>query len=46
MNKVRVFCPICKGGDNSIWKGSLEEWGEELLTELRANESAQKEEGQ
>ena len=33
MNKVRVFCPICKNGDNSIWEGSLEEWGEELLKE-------------
>jgi len=27
---VRVYCPVCKGGDNHIWKGSLHEWGQEL----------------
>ena len=30
---VRVYCPICKGGDNLIWQGSLEEWGKELEKE-------------
>jgi len=28
--KVRVFCPVCKGGDNAIWEGSLIDWGLEL----------------
>lgn len=23
---VRVYCPICKGGDKIIWQGTLEEW--------------------
>ncbi len=27
---VRVYCPICKGGDNVIWKGSLAEWSTQL----------------
>jgi len=27
---VRVYCPKCRGGDNSIWKGSLIDWGVEL----------------
>ncbi len=27
---VRVYCPICKGGDNVIWKGSLAKWTIEL----------------
>ena len=27
---VRVFCPVCKGGNNVIWKGSLIDWGVEL----------------
>lgn len=27
---VRVYCPICKGGDNAIWEGSLIDWGIEL----------------
>ena len=27
---VRVYCPICKGGNNVIWQGSLFEWGQEL----------------
>ena len=30
---VRVYCPICKGGDNVIWQGSLFEWGQELEKE-------------
>lgn len=30
MNNVRVFCPICKGGDNIIWEGTFEEWNKEL----------------
>jgi len=34
MKTVRVFCPICKGGDNSIWTGSLHEWGNELSKEI------------
>ncbi|MBA7491405.1 hypothetical protein ES702_01950 [subsurface metagenome] len=33
MKKVRVFCPVCQGGDNSIWIGSLWEWGKELEKE-------------
>jgi len=28
--EVRVFCPICKGGRNAIWHGSLIDWGLEL----------------
>lgn len=31
MKKVRVFCPICKGGDNIIWEGTPDEWRKELL---------------
>jgi len=27
---VRVFCPLCKGGENAIWEGSLFEWEVEL----------------
>lgn len=27
---VRVYCPICKGGKNVIWKGTLIDWGVEL----------------
>ena len=34
MKNVRVFCPVCKCGDNSIWKGSLIEWGRELENEI------------
>lgn len=30
---VRVYCPICKEGDNVIWQGSLVEWGQELCKE-------------
>lgn len=33
MIKVRVFCPICRDGNNVIWEGSLEEWGVELSKE-------------
>ena len=31
MTKVRVFCPTCKGGKNTIWTGTLQEWKKELL---------------
>ena len=31
---VRVYCPICKGGKNVIWQGSIEEWGKELSKEI------------
>jgi len=27
---VRVYCPICKGGNNAIWQGSLAEWSIQL----------------
>lgn len=30
MKNVRVFCPICQDGDNTIWKGTLIEWGLQL----------------
>jgi len=29
-SEVRVFCPVCRGGDNVIWDGSLIDWGLEL----------------
>jgi len=28
---VRVYCPICKGGKNVVWKGSLAEWSNQLV---------------
>ena len=31
-DRVRVFCPICKGGDNAIWEGNLIDWGIQLST--------------
>jgi hypothetical protein len=31
-SEVRVYCPICKGGKNAIWYGSLIDWGIELAT--------------
>ena len=33
MKNVRVFCPVCKGGHNAIWEGTLLEWGKELEKE-------------
>lgn len=27
--EVRVYCPECKGGKNSIWEGTLLEWNRE-----------------
>lgn len=30
---VRVYCPICKKGNNVIWQGSLLEWRQELEKE-------------
>jgi len=33
MKKVRVFCPVCQDGDNTIWTGTLHEWGKELEKE-------------
>lgn len=30
---VRVFCPKCKAGNNSIWKGGLINWGLEMSKE-------------
>lgn len=27
---VRVYCPECRGGKNTIWKGSLIDWGLQL----------------
>ena len=27
---VRVYCPKCKGGNNSVWSGTLFEWGNQL----------------
>ena len=32
--KVRVFCPVCRDGDNIIWEGTLTEWGLELSHEI------------
>ena len=29
-NRVRVFCTLCKGGDNHVWRGTLHEWAIEL----------------
>ena len=31
--EVRVFCPVCKGGHNAIWAGSLIDWGLQLRQE-------------
>lgn len=25
--EIRVFCSECQGGNNTIWKGSLIDWG-------------------
>jgi len=33
MNYVIVYCPICRGGNNIIWKGTLNEWSKELNKE-------------
>ena len=30
LDKVRVFCPQCKEGDNAIWEGSLIDFSIEL----------------
>jgi len=30
VSDVRVYCPICKGGNNTIWEGNLIDWGLEL----------------
>ena len=30
-NQVRVYCKQCKGGDNHVWKGTLQKWAVELL---------------
>lgn len=32
--EVKVFCPICKDGNNIIWKGSLLEWRNELVNPI------------
>lgn len=32
--KVRVFCPTCKGGNNAIWEGSLLDWDDEGRQQL------------
>jgi hypothetical protein len=24
--EILVFCPVCKGENNTIWKGTLFEW--------------------
>lgn len=29
-SEVKVFCPVCRGGDNVIWEGSLIDWSLEL----------------
>jgi len=34
MDEVKVFCPICKKGKNTIWKGTIEEWKKELMKEI------------
>jgi hypothetical protein len=28
--EILVFCPVCKGENNTIWKGTLFEWLEDL----------------
>ena len=32
--KLRVYCPVCKGGDNTIWEGTLSEWLDQIAKEL------------
>ena len=27
---VRVYCPVCKGGDNIIWEGTMVQWLNQL----------------
>ena len=29
-NQVRVYCTQCKGGDNHVWIGTLQQWRVEL----------------
>ena len=32
-NQVRVYCPKCKGGDNHVYEGTLQQWAVELSSE-------------
>ncbi len=36
--EVRVFCPVCKGGHNAIWFGSLIDWTLQVGHEAKSPE--------